>query len=269
MSLHSMCLGPVEGACLDRSTDPIWKSGIETMTKAVEEVGNRLVGTVDDLVNFVERIRGEDLKEIVLKNPSDNQALANAIHDYLNELQQEFFNIQVFAGESDQMSNPRELARQGCAPGIEFCPTEKGRTGHFWFDNVEGKGISVRYRVKTLPPTPDQFVQGLVDTPFIMFPDFYKAIADRITDVATLISFGECNDEHQAIACQVPLCFGCDATQQAAFDGQAGNYLVRRLEFDPFTLAESQQDTFGAFPSFDYRFMNGVGGPFRFHYGGH
>ncbi len=114
-----------------------------------------MVGSVSVLlfgiIKYSSKIKGSDLERFVADNDKSNQedinAIATNIMIFLRD-QQPYFNIQAFvATMNDRYENGRDINRTGCDKDLSpDCETRFDDTGHFWFNDIQGLTISVRYR---------------------------------------------------------------------------------------------------------------------------
>lgn len=281
ISLHSLCIGKIEGTCADRSVDEIWKNNTRIMHSAMEESINLLATTRNSLRNFVSQLQVDDIKKLIVQ--SDLQATANNLKDYFIGIQPSFnFHVHVF--EDRQTFVSFVACKIGESAG---CVTELRRTGHFYFEDVDGLGIHIRYRSNEIDiPAP------LVSLPDGQrFEDFYQALAQRFNDMgfasesaSVITPAGEkcwtLKDDNKMATCGVSyLCngytwsqndstshtFQCTADEASALDAFRGNFLVFRTL--PSTLSiRSATNSEESFPRFSPFFDNGLP-MFEYHYG--
>jgi hypothetical protein len=271
LTLHTLCLPPVEGSCVDRSIDPTWQTGIATMNLAYDEAIQRVTGTVQELDDFVPKViaNHQEIVETIVKPEQDNQIVADKIRDYF-VAKQPAFHFQVLVVWQNNHFHRDNVWRSFPDPPV----TVTDQTGHFFLDNIEGRSVSVRYRLKSLPlPSTTVTILGQTNP----FSDFYQMLTKRITrvDEANEVGGDECPVENsewgRARACTVEHCIECSPEEQAAFDGIVGYFYIGRIGVDGFAVVESTSHI-ESFPRFDVKFVLTYFGEeetvdeFRFHY---
>lgn len=241
-------LPPIEGSCIDRSTDEVWQQGLTLMEQAYDETYTRIFDEVDRIGNWVRNIGVDDILPFV-EGPfpplqlfeSENAPIAESIGEFLSDAQPDF-DIEVIVADFAGAFNDFNVFRKGCSKNVirNPCETDREGTGHFWFDNIgDSKSVSIIYRLKSLglPPT-TVTIGGEV----LEFSDFYKGVLDKLAqdDNVQVSDFATPGCETYlplpvlepsnlyAGACDVLRCFNCDAESQAAFDGILGNFYVAR-----------------------------------------
>jgi hypothetical protein len=231
-SLHSLCLPPVEGACADRASDSQWNDGIATMQKAMEEAIQRISNVVNRLNDWVPNIANNhaEIDEIVKANKDNYDNVAKNILDFF-VLRQPDYDFQILVYPS---SNRNNYWRSFPDPFV----TVTSSTGHLYFE-LEGMDISIRYRLKFLPPPSTTVTLG---DQTISFPEFHQMTIKRLVTVedaniaAADVEGGCVGRPFLGIggsnACTVDHCFQCNPEEQAAFDSIVGYFFIRREGFD-------------------------------------
>jgi len=235
MFLHTVCLPPIEGACADLSADETWASGVMDMEQAYNEAKTQVFDIVEDLSNFANNIKRDNIIGFVT-GKDDNQIIADSIRDFLLEAQPAF-HFQVIVASSGERLYRTFYWRRSCNRDEQECQTRRDGTGHFHFDNLEGKSISIRYRLRSLDPAPTTVSIGGQE---IGFPDFYQGLANKIrtekADVIRAITTEECGTEDRfrgiiVRACLVNECFyQCNDEEQAALDGIVDLFYIHTLD---------------------------------------
>jgi hypothetical protein len=145
--LHELCLPPIDGSCVDRSTDAVWKRDSDQMVAALNETVDVIAETALELSDWVNLLTLEQLNGF-FPDGVDNQVAADAVFNFLNETQPDF-HIQVLVSDAGSDFNPINVWRVGCEKSPETpCSTNRLDTGHFWFkDGITSKEVSIRYRL--------------------------------------------------------------------------------------------------------------------------
>ena len=213
MSLHASCLPPIEGSCVDRTQDSIWKDGLLRMESAFDEALARITAKVEELRNWAGNIRSGNIADFV--EGGDNQDIADRIKVFIAQ-QQPDFNIQVIVVDEDVVLDKQNIFRSYCAPDTGECTTEREKTGHIAFDNVRGKSISIRYRLKALGEVPRDIRNN--------FPGRYQGHLSQLDtdDELRSLSTTQCpgmsdnfnrQKARSIFACAIPQCFKCTGAE--------------------------------------------------------
>jgi hypothetical protein len=284
MFLHSVCLPPIAGSCVDRSTDITWQNGILNMTAAFNESVAVIQNTAEQLSDWVNLLTIDQLIEF-FPSGVDNLVAAESVLNFLNRTQPDF-DIQVLVSDRDRQGDfiPANIFRRGCNKSTQTCRTTRTNTGHFWFDinNNPNKALSIRYRLKTLEPASNTI---LFDAANIRpFPEFYNEVADRV-NVTTSIRLGrqdgidcplDINVAGLSVflrvfpACLIDTCVSCSDMERLAFDAvlASRSYYIFRLGFNNVRVVSNNATSFNVFnPIVGETFLpNGEVNEFTFYY---
>lgn len=287
---HTVCLAPVDGSCLDQSLDSVWAVGIVNMNASFIEAANNTLRVAEELDrNWVQSLSADDLKELITEGGT-TQEFAQSINRFL-AMRQPDFDIQVVVAKRDNELTEKYLARAGCMKtDVDTCTTDRDNTGHLWFDNVDEHTVSVRYRLRSLPPPSRTIdVGGLVD-----FAGWYRDYATEQLGIVDLNNVRFTNRPCEPIeisvagltlsvvkwaACLVPACMGCDDNERIAFENTVSltNHLAFRLQdtgetFSGLAVSFSsnltEERSNEVFPSVDVRFLQQTADddPYRFYF---
>jgi hypothetical protein len=291
MFYHGVCLPPIEGACVDRPTDLVWLERIGQMNISFLEAGDNIRNISETLTGqWVETLRADDLKPIV-QGSTDN--IANGIVNFFREKQPSFRFQLLVAKRDNELTSPEYLSRAGCLKTeTERCATVLDSTGHFWFDDINGYTISIRYRSAALaPPNANIALPGQEPRPFA---DFYVPFveekygridlnSDPFKDppppcLPPLEVNGLTLTPTAWAACLVSTCVLCNEAENVAFQAvvSSTNNFVHRLKDDGATFSElfvaytstSEEENNQYFPRVDVRFLKAanIDDPFRFYF---
>jgi hypothetical protein len=290
MFYHGVCLPPIEGACVDRPTDLVWLERIGQMNISFLEAGDNIRNISETLTGqWVETLRADDLKPLV---EGSTESIANGIVAFFRE-KQPSFRFQVLVAKRDNELKIEYLSRAGCGKTeTERCSTVLDRTGHFWFDDINGHTISIRYRDATLaPPNANIALPGQEPRPFA---EFYRTFVEEKYGIIDLNSApfkgpplpcfppfevnGLTETPTAWAACLVSTCVLCNEAENAAFQAvvSSTNNFVHRLKDDGATFSElfvgytstSEAENNQYFPRVDVRFLKAanIDDPFRFYF---
>lgn len=285
MFLHSVCLPPIEGSCVDRSTDAVWQNGITDMTAAFNETVDVLGTAADSLSDWVRLLPVATLQEFFPDGVENLQA-ANAVLTFLNQTQPDFY-LQVLVSDRGGDFFRDNIWRSGCQTSTNMCMTTRFDTGHFWFD-IKGKGLSIRYRLKSLPPAPSTITSNGNTIPF---PDFFNVVADRLNvprstqlqrpdGIECPLDFlvnevSNTGEEFPTIlrlfpACLIDTCLSCDSSEKDAFNAVllSESYYIFRTGYNNVQEASNNATAFNRFnPVIGETFLlNGEVNEFTFYY---
>jgi hypothetical protein len=277
--LHSVCLPPIEGSCVDHSTDKVWLAGVERMQKAANESSQVITDTAAQLADWVKLITVDDLKKFVPDdigpNPSEeNQKIADSIFAYLKEAQPDFY-FQILVGDTAQDFDDFNQLRLGCQKGVEDCSTVLDKTGHLMVDSFNKRFISIRYRLKTAPQPPEKVS---LESSEKFFGDFYNDVLEPRLGAGSLetliprpdgrpycqkngiprtIDFQDYFFLIRFSACLVDICFACNDAELSEFNRilSSKSYYIRREpgERNWMNIAEKVDDP-SLFPRFTAKF---------------
>jgi len=237
MFLHTVCLPPVEGSCVDHSSDEVWERGITQMENASAEVVNNIFQTAERLSNWVPNLKVDSLFEFIRDT---NEESANLIKDFLSERQPEFhFLVHVSLGQTTSGLNQaqeRFMYRGGCLGAEAVCNiTVRNQTGHIWFDDVKSKTVSILYRNKTLG-VPDDLVWEGSDSSS-RFNVFVQSLVDERVQLRTEAEGylpDKCQGDALGTGYRFPACgfqcFSCSAGEQAGYDSMTGAFFIHRRQ---------------------------------------
>ena len=257
MFLHTVCLPPVEGSCVDHSSDEVWESGIKEMENAAAEVVNNIFQTAERLSDWVPNLTVDTLYEYI---KDTNEESANLIKEFVSLRQPEFhFLVHVsFGQKTSDLTQVQErfMYRGGCLGAEAVCnKTVRDQTGHIWFDDVKDKSVSILYRNKTLGVP----VQEVSESYF--FPDFVQMLVEDRVQFKSAAE-GYLTDKCQAddvanVAYKFPACgfqcFSCGEAEQAGYDSMTRAFFIhRRQDGDALKVRGAVTEGGGAFfPSFE------------------
>jgi hypothetical protein len=252
--LHSVCLPPVPGSCVDRSNDIVWLNGIKRMEEAANETISVIEEASAQLSDWVKLLKDTDILLKIPEQGSDpgaaNQNAANAIRDFLAENQPDF-DIQVIAATRNQDFLRSNIFRSfQCFKNDDpqsLCTTIRTETSHFYFE-IKEVAVDIRYRFKALPPPATTVTIGGVTQ---NFADFYNGLVNRIDREESLnlqrpdqdacpisissdaAGYATALPKHltQFEACLIDICFQCTPEEQAEFDRvirRSDSYYIHR-----------------------------------------
>lgn len=270
--LHSVCLPPIEGSCVDRSADKLWLSRLDEMDAAFNESVAVITDIADMLGDWVNLLNTTQLFEQFGEGDS-NEVAAMKVMTYLDQNLPDFY-IQVFVADlGNDIERSTNIFRRGCSKSTPPCSTNRETTGHFWFDDIRGKSLSIRYRLKSLPPSPSMIsINGISRA----FPDFYNEAASRLNRTVQLAlgrpdgfgfmcpfdiggGFGGQDDFflRSVPACFVDLCFVCNDAESAAFNSVlTQSFYIFRLGANNVQVATNNATAFNTFnPRIGRRFF--------------
>lgn len=254
MFLHTVCLPPVPGACVDRAADPIFQKNLERMENATLEVGRRILQTVEDLDEWVENLEERHIIEAInIQEDTPNQDVSNAVLEYLVSRQPEF-HFQVITSLRGDDWHRGHIWFRGCNKDESACRTLRSASGHIYFENVNNHAISIRYRLKNLG-VPDNDING------IAYPEYIRGVVARINrGEEPLPGDGECTGSAlMPDACNLPLI--CKEKEECSIDGQ--NYYVGRVGSGIAVRGATSEGAANALPMFEVEI---TGRTFRYYY---
>jgi hypothetical protein len=270
MYLHSVCLAPIEGSCVDHSTDSLWLAEIDDMKAAANESIAVIADTAAALADWVRLIQVADLEKFINEAGVGNQQIADNVFANLTAAQPDFF-FQILVGDKDQDFNDFNLFRQGCNKRDEDCSTVEDKTGHLYVDS-DTKFLSIRYRLKAAPSPPQTVSIGTSNS---SFPEFYNALEDRLNQ-ETVVSLNRpdgksCSQDIRVeafwptrsksfgkfSACWVDICFECSEAEVSELNRVlvSKSYFIRRVpgERPWMNIGEKVDDPIN-FPTFEATF---------------
>jgi hypothetical protein len=288
MFLHSVCLPPIAGSCVDRSTDITWRNGTMDMAAAFNESVAVIQNTAEQLGDWVNLLTIDQLIEF-FPSGVDNLVAAESVLNFLNRTQPDF-DIQVLVADLNRQGDfiPANIFRRGCSKSTETCRTTRTNTGHFWFDinNNPNKALSIRYRLKTLGPASNMI---LIDAANIRpFPEFFNEVADRL-NVETSVELPDSDACRLEIisseisitprfprilrvfpACLIGTCVSCSDMERLAFDAvlASQSYYIFRVGFNNVQVVSNNATSFNVFnPIVGEKFLlNSAVNEFTFYY---
>ena len=162
-TLHALCLASLPGSCVNLESNPQWNATLAEMQDAYD--------VVEVLSDWVRNLRATDLRPFT-RNQSNLPVVAQNIVAFLADLQPNY-DIQVFVDDMETIP----ARGNSCAKNFSACSTVETRTGQLHFNTLDGKQVTVRYRLKSddvpLPPVNVTFFDASNEITTIPFETFY------------------------------------------------------------------------------------------------